>query len=306
MREHTKVTVVMTTYNGKKFLLEMLDSLRKQTREIDELLIFDDQSKDSTVSFVEGYIREYGLQKWHIETNKENLGWERNFLNGLKNATGDIIFPCDQDDIWHLDKIEKMTGAFESNNDIWLLVSGYRAFSEMGGNIVGQQPVRTETQELVSKVVFDEKYYQILRPGCTMAFRKEIFPIFRQNWVPGTPHDAALWVIGALLRKLYLYDDTFIEYRRHNNNASKNISHVKKYKVNEIYRTLLVNEWYLNSEFRNDEIDRIVERCNLWCRYREKLLVENKLFHWFKLFPMRDFYLTKKKYIGDIIYFMIR
>lgn len=53
------------------------------------------------------------------------LGWEKNFTNGISAATGDIIFPCDQDDVWHLDKIEKISNAFESNNDIFLLYLVY-------------------------------------------------------------------------------------------------------------------------------------------------------------------------------------
>ena len=46
MRE--KISVVMTTYNGEKYLLEQLESLRNQTLEIDEVIIMDDCSKDET------------------------------------------------------------------------------------------------------------------------------------------------------------------------------------------------------------------------------------------------------------------
>ena len=102
----------MTTYNGERFLPEMLESLRNQTRKIDELLIFDDGSTDSTVCLIENYIDKYGLENWKIRQNEINLGWEKNFVQGLNQAKGDVIFPCDQDDIWHTDKIEKMTKAF--------------------------------------------------------------------------------------------------------------------------------------------------------------------------------------------------
>ena len=151
-----KVSVVMTTYNGKRFIKEMLDSLRNQTRSIDELLIYDDQSTDGTPQFIEEYIEKYALTGWNVIVNDTNLGWEKNFLQGLSNASGDVIYPCDQDDIWHLDKIEKMTLAFEENPQILLLVSGFHAFSEYGGKMIVQQPVKTETGSMVSKVVFNE------------------------------------------------------------------------------------------------------------------------------------------------------
>lgn len=299
-----KVSVVMTTYNGERFLPQMLESLMNQTRKIDELLIFDDQSNDNTYKIVNNFIEVNKLVEWNIYRNEINLGWEKNYVQGLKAASGDIIFPCDQDDIWHLDKIEKMIEAFEYDDNILLLVSGFNAFSEFGGKMTIQNPVKTENNKMVSKVIFDKTYYQILRPGCTMSFRKEIMPYFLENWTMGTPHDAVLWDIAILQKRLYLYNDTFIEYRRHNNNASKKISHGYRYKVNEIQRTQKINIWYKNSPFFDKSDAEIIDCCNIWCSYRYKLIVEKKLVYWFKLFPLRDCYLTTKKYIGDLYYFM--
>ena len=298
-----KVSVVMTTYNGKRFIKEMLDSLRNQTRSIDELLIYDDQSTDGTPQFIEEYIEKYALTGWNVIVNDTNLGWEKNFLQGLSNASGDVIYPCDQDDIWHLDKIEKMTLAFEENPQILLLVSGFHAFSEYGGKMIVQQPVKTETGSMVSKVVFNEHYYQILRPGCTMAFRKELLPPFLENWKSGTPHDAVLWILAALLDRLYLYNDTFIEFRRHNTNASRAISHGYNYKVNEAERTKLVNSWYRKSIYYNNEKEPILSACDNWCNLRIQLLKEKNWIAWFKLFKYRDYYLTQKKYLGDVYYY---
>lgn len=301
-----KVSVVMTTYNGEKYLEQMLDSLRKQNRKIDEVLFFDDQSTDGTVSLIENYIEHYNMEGWQIRVNKKNLGWEKNFTQGLQAATGDIIFPCDQDDIWHLDKVEKMARAFEQNTDILLLVSGYHAFSQDGGKLVVQQAVKTETREEISRVVFNRHYYQILRPGCTMGFRRDIISEFLQLWKPGTPHDALLWAIASIQGRLYLYDKTFIEYRRHDANASKKISHGYKYKVNEAERTLAVNQWYLAAFTSKQEILDIVTGCNIWCEYRIKLLKERKRHYWIKLLRYCGYYLTKKKYLGDLYYSFVK
>ena len=199
-----------------------------------------------------------------------------------------------------------MTQAFEDNNDILLLTSGYHAFSENGGEPITQQKVKTETDEKISKVIFDQHYYQILRPGCTMAFRKEILSTFIKLWKPGTPHDALLWIIASIQHKLYLYKDTFIEYRRHDANASKNISHGYKYKVNEVERTLAVNKWYLENFTPEAEEIKIILNCNIWCEYRKKLLVEKKRCYWFKLRNYSNYYLTKKKYFGDFYYSFVK
>ena len=79
-----KVSVVMTTYNGIRFLKEMLDSLKNQTRKIDEVIICDDRSTDNTVEFINEYIEVYNLKNWKITVNHQNLGWEKNFLNGRR------------------------------------------------------------------------------------------------------------------------------------------------------------------------------------------------------------------------------
>ena len=51
-----KISVVMATYNGERFLREQLDSIRNQTRQADELIICDDGSTDGTVELVRKYI----------------------------------------------------------------------------------------------------------------------------------------------------------------------------------------------------------------------------------------------------------
>lgn len=64
-------SVVVTTYNGEKFIVEQLDRLRLQTHSIDEVLIFDDCSNDNTVFIVSDYIESYGLKNWVIQVNEK-------------------------------------------------------------------------------------------------------------------------------------------------------------------------------------------------------------------------------------------
>lgn len=301
-----KTSVVITTYNGKKFIIPLLDSLKNQTRKIDEVLIFDDKSDDNTQNIINKYIEDNQLTNWKLFVNDSNLGWEKNFTQALSTSSGDVIFPCDQDDIWHLDKIEKMTAAFEDNRNILLLVSGYHAFNEQGEEPIHQLKVQSVDNNIVSKVLFDKTYYQIRRPGCTMALSNKILPMFLENWKPGSPHDAVLWCIASLLDGLYLYKSTFIEFRRHDNNASNSISHGYKYKVNEVVRTKELNDWYIKSKYFDIAKQQVITDCNIWCNYRYKLLVNKKFLYWFKLLKYKDYYLTNKKYVGDLYYFLKR
>ena len=51
-----KISIVVSSYNGAEYVLEQLESIKMQKLQADEVLIFDDGSKDDTVSMVQGYI----------------------------------------------------------------------------------------------------------------------------------------------------------------------------------------------------------------------------------------------------------
>lgn len=101
-----KTSVVMSTYNGEKYITEQLDSLRTQSQSADEVIIADDCSTDHTVEIVRRYINQHNLSDWQVIVNQHNKGWRRNFMEAMWSASGDLIFPCDQDDIWRNDKIK--------------------------------------------------------------------------------------------------------------------------------------------------------------------------------------------------------
>lgn len=113
--------------------LRTVGFFKKSIEKIDEVLIWDDCSTDSTVKIIEKFISENKLgETWHLKINKENLGWRKNFFNLLNAATKEIVFTCDQDDIWDVSKIEVMCNAFV-NTDVKVLVSDYTELVEPGG-----------------------------------------------------------------------------------------------------------------------------------------------------------------------------
>ena len=89
-----KLSIVMTTYNGIRYIEEQLESIVNQERKADEVLIFDDGSNDGTPEFIEKYIIKNNLNNtWKVIVNEENKGWRRNFVEGIWSSTGDLVFP---------------------------------------------------------------------------------------------------------------------------------------------------------------------------------------------------------------------
>ncbi len=98
------VAVVMTTYNGEKYVGEQITSILSSSYQDFEIFIYDDGSKDQTLSILQEYERQYP-EKIHVTQNEINLGVTANFLYALSRTTMDYIMFCDQDDVWNSNKI---------------------------------------------------------------------------------------------------------------------------------------------------------------------------------------------------------
>ena len=115
-----KVSVVMCAYNGQKFLHEQLSSIVKQTRRPNEIIICDDCSTDNSWAILKRFelLAPFAVR---LRRNSSNIGVTANFESGLQMATGDIVFLCDQDDVWRSDKIESTIKIFGRDPEIGMV-----------------------------------------------------------------------------------------------------------------------------------------------------------------------------------------
>lgn len=109
-----KISVALCTYNGGRYLPQQLESIRRQSRAVSELVACDDGSTDNTIALLEAFAREVDFPVW-IHRNEQNLGSTRNFEKCLLRCTGDVIFCSDQDDVWFTEKVEKQLAFFEQH-----------------------------------------------------------------------------------------------------------------------------------------------------------------------------------------------
>ena len=109
-----KTSVALCTYYGEKYLAEQLDSVLSQENPVDEIVICDDGSTDNTHSILQDYQARFP-ELFRIFINEKNLGYVANFEKALSLCTGDLIFLCDQDDIWHQDKVKFILHYFKEN-----------------------------------------------------------------------------------------------------------------------------------------------------------------------------------------------
>lgn len=110
------VSVVIATFNGAAFLREQLDSVLNQTLLPDEIIVSDDNSTDNTWTIIEEYLQKYP-NLFRVYRNSERKGPHKNFKSAFNYTTSDLIAPCDQDDIWFPEKLERSVKAIEKGYD---------------------------------------------------------------------------------------------------------------------------------------------------------------------------------------------
>jgi len=108
-----KISVVMPVHNGESTLKKTLESLMRQTKKFDELIIVDDGSIDSSFQYIKYF---FGVNdEYTLISNKSQLGLAATYNRGIKAAKGDLIVTLHQDVILEDDSLEKLVVPFSDD-----------------------------------------------------------------------------------------------------------------------------------------------------------------------------------------------
>jgi len=219
-----KLSVVLCTYNGTAYLQLQLDSLLAQTRLPDEMVIHDDGSRDDTHSILQAFAitaRQRGVAVTLVP-HTQNLGYIENFSAALRQASGDVLFLCDQDDVWRADKLELMAARFAGDAGLLLLHSDARLV-DAGGQPIGCSLFRAlqlSAQEQAA-IHAGDAFQVVLRrsfvTGATAALRRELVALalpVAADWI----HDEWLAAVAAAAGRVDFVDAPLIDYRQHGGN----------------------------------------------------------------------------------------
>jgi len=217
-------SIALCTYNGERFLQAQLDSLLDQTRLPDQIVAFDDASQDETWMILEAFAqqaRQRGIQVL-LRRQPVNVGYVRNFEAALAECSGEIVFLCDQDDVWHADKIQRMAARFEAEPDLTMLHADARLV-DADGNGLGVSAFkafevsRAEIRAMHAGHAFDVLLKRNIATGAAMAVRLQV--VRKAGEVPdGWIHDEWLGMVASLLGKADTLESAMVDYRQHGNN----------------------------------------------------------------------------------------
>lgn len=206
----TVLSIAMATYNGGPYIRAQLDSLARQTRLPDELIITDDCSSDTTVEEIRRFAKDAPFPV-HLHENSENLGYARNFAKALGLTTGDIVFPCDQDDAWMPEKIATMLAHFGDRPETALILCDtLLCDAELNPN--GQ----TKLGQIRANGLPDTAHVM----GCCIALRRELLDLALPQPKEAVSHDNWLTQIADELGISVRLDTALQYYRLHGSNTS--------------------------------------------------------------------------------------
>lgn len=308
------ISLVMATYNGSKYILQQLESIKCQTRTIEEVVIIDDNSTDNTFEIISKYITTNNLN-WRFKKNKTNSGWKKNFYELIKNTNGDIVFLCDQDDIWDKNKVEYMASVLEKNENVKLLQSNYELYFEEKPKKFGlkvrlfmdnfSHKKAKNTLQIKKRNISRDLLHQ--EPGCVMAFKRDLFNDFECYWNTEYGHDLQLTMFALLRDSYYIIDYSSIKWRRHLNNASTPVAFISDKRKNELLenqylydlikkilkeKKISVNKKFNKYLIKNEKINNI----------RKKVVIEKKKLNWFRYFRYYRFFVRKRDILSDLKY----
>jgi len=208
----SSVSVVMSVYNGMRFLREQVASVLSELLPCDELIVVDDASSDGSHAF----LKSISSSLLRVYTNPSNLGVIGSFERGLQLAANEFIFLCDQDDVWLPGKRDAFVAAFEQDRRVSVVISDAQVIDEQGRVIAPSfMTSRGGFAGSVFATVWRNRYL-----GCAMALRHSLLsvalPVPRQ--VP--MHDMWFGAMGWMTGRVVYLPTPFLQYRRHMGNVT--------------------------------------------------------------------------------------
>lgn len=214
-RNRPSVAVLMSTYNGQRFLKEQIDSVLAQQEVCVTLFIRDDGSTDGTLQIIKSYGERVTV------LSEKNIGVGNSFMAVLKFAGQDFDYYafCDQDDIWLPDKLYRGINTIYLYNEPVCYCSNQTLVDSRGNKI---------RERYIEKI--DTGYLQILCrnqvAGCTMLWNWELQKILiDEQRFPSSGilkkriHDVWVAMVASVAGKLIYDSDSYILYRQHEDNV---------------------------------------------------------------------------------------
>ena len=240
------ISVLLSTYNGEKYLNQQLDSLLSQTYKNFEIIARDDGSQDKTLEILHSY-------NITIIDSKKNLGAKGSFGALLEyaaqNTESEYFMFCDQDDVWERDKIEKTLAKMHeieiSCHEMPILV--HTDLNVVDENLKVLDNSMWNYEHINPKLnTLNRLLIQNTITGCTVMINKKLAQISLQIPDEAVMHDWWIGLVASKFGKIDFIDEPTIQYRQHGGNSIGAKGILKKGFSIFLNRSLYIKHLYIN------------------------------------------------------------
>lgn len=212
MTSPPKVQVLISTFNGEKFIRAQIESILSQLPADGQITIRDDGSGDGTIAAIEA-IADARIHLIH----GNNLGFGGSFMRLIQEATieADMVMLSDQDDIWFQDKIQRSWQALAHLSETPALYCSAQRLTDSDLNPLN------DTKPWVRPPAFENAIVENIVTGCTAAFnRKALLLLQKKNDLSKIYfHDWWLYLVMSAFGKIIYDPQPSLYYRQHGNNV---------------------------------------------------------------------------------------
>lgn len=261
------IDILLATYNGEAYLPEQIDSLFSQTFKDWRLIIRDDGSTDTTVSFIEYLAKEFPGKVLVIQDDLGNLGAAQSFSRLLEVSDAPYVAFCDQDDIWVDNKLElQMNEMLSKEKELGaevpilihsdLIVVGHN-LRILSTSFWKYQKLNPEKMNSLNKLLV-----QNFVTGCTCLLNKKLIELSKPIHQEAIMHDWWVALLAISNGSIINIATPTVYYRQHGENdvgakawGVRYIYDLLFHRFSSIKNSLLVTRSQADALMRNLSID---------------------------------------------------
>lgn len=216
------IDVLLSTYNGEKYLPVQLDSLISQDFTDWRVIARDDGSSDRSLDILKEYSKKYP-GRFEIIEDGLRLGAMQSFSALMRRSGSAYIAFCDQDDFWTPQKLSTLYGLMQVEEQRWgagtpilvhsdleLVDGDLQPISPSFWTFQGIEPSRNSLANLLVENTVT---------GCSMLINKRLNELGSTVPREAYMHDYWLALVAATIGKICFTRETLIKYRQHNSNT---------------------------------------------------------------------------------------
>lgn len=291
------VSIALCTYNGEKYLAEQLNSVLAQTYKNLEIVIVDDASTDDTFLILQEYADKHECIK--LFRNNSNLGFTKNFEKAIKLCQGIFIALCDQDDIWHPNKIALQVAAMDEE----VMVYHDSEFVQENG-----QPMNKKMSDVVNLYSGDQPEV-FLFFNCVSGHSIMMRKVLAEVALPlpaGYFHDWWIAYVATNMGSIKALPQSLVKYRQHSK-SDTNILRLQrdndKYKFTSAEKLERNKKWLkMCLDFPHNKNPELISSIYHAYLARINSYVDTKLARLLVRYRKSIFYIQKKSGVSKLNY----